>query len=63
VCHLYLQGSQYTSKQFGKLLSNYGIRASMGDVGACWDNAVIECLFGSFRHDWIFKVNQQQRGL
>ena len=36
------RGSQYTSKQYRKLLSDYGIRASMGDVGTCWDNAVVE---------------------
>lgn len=35
------RGSQYTSKQYRKLLANYGVRASMGDVGACWDNAVV----------------------
>ncbi|WP_343889656.1 integrase core domain-containing protein, partial [Aeromonas salmonicida] len=52
------RGSQYTSKQFGRLLSSYGIRASMGDVGACWDNAVVERFFGSLKHDWIFKVSQ-----
>ncbi|MBU2002349.1 MAG: DDE-type integrase/transposase/recombinase, partial [Gammaproteobacteria bacterium] len=68
------RGSQYTSKQFGRLLSSYGIRASMDDVGACsaigscvalppasmqsWDNAVVERFFGSLKNDWIFKVNQ-----
>jgi len=41
------RGSQYTSKRFRKLLSSYGIRSSMGDVGACWDNAVVERFFGS----------------
>jgi putative transposase len=55
------RGSQYTSKQFGRLLSNYGIRASMGDVGACWDNAVVERFFGSLKHDWIFNVAQPTR--
>jgi transposase InsO family protein len=55
------RGSQYTSKQFGRLLSNYGVRASMGDVGACWDNAVVERFFGSLKHDWIFKVAQPTR--
>lgn len=55
------RGSQYTSKQFGRLLSNYGIRASMGDVGACWDNAVVERFFGSLKHDWIFNVAQLTR--
>jgi putative transposase len=55
------RGSQYTSKQFGRLLSSYGIRANMGDVGVCWDNAVVERFFGSLKHDWIFKVNQPTR--
>ncbi len=36
------RGSQYTSMHYRKLLANYGMRASMGDVGACWDNAVVE---------------------
>ncbi|MDD7805583.1 MAG: integrase core domain-containing protein, partial [Endozoicomonas sp. (ex Botrylloides leachii)] len=54
-------GSQYTSKRYRKLLSGYGIRASMGDVGACWDNAVVERFFGSLKHDWIFKVAQPTR--
>jgi putative transposase len=55
------RGSQYTCKRFGKLLKGYGIRASMGDVGACWDNAVVERFFGSLKHDWIFKVAQPTR--
>ena len=57
------RGSQYTSKRFGKLFKIYEIRASMGDVGACWDNAVVERFFGSLKHDWIFKVAQPTRGL
>ncbi len=55
------RGSQYTSKAFAKLLNGYGVRASMGDVGACWDNAVVERFFGSLKHDWLFKVNQPTR--
>jgi len=55
------RGSQYTSKRFRKLLSNYEIRSSMGDVGACWDNAVVERFFGSLKHDWIFKIAQPTR--
>ena len=55
------RGSQYTSKRFGKLLKGSGIRPSMGDVGACWDNAVVERFFGSLKHDWIFKVAQPTR--
>ncbi|WP_432452619.1 IS3 family transposase [Agarivorans sp. QJM3NY_29] len=55
------RGSQYTSKQYRKLLVGFDIRASMGDVGACWDNAVVERFFGSLKHDWLFKVNQPTR--
>jgi len=55
------RGSQYTSKRYRQLLKAYGIRSSMGDVGACWDNAVVERFFGSLKHDWIFKIAQPTR--
>lgn len=55
------RGSQYTSKRFRSLLEGYCVRSSMGDVGACWDNAVVERFFGSLKHDWIFKVAQPTR--
>ena len=55
------RGSQYTSSSFRKLTKRYRMRASMGDVGACWDNAVVERFFGSLKHDWIFKVHQPTR--
>lgn len=55
------RGSQYTSKRYRRLLKGFDIRASMGDVGACWDNAVVERFFGSLKHDWLFKVHQPTR--
>ena len=55
------RGSQYTSRPYRKLLKQHGVRASMGDVGACWDNAVVERFFGSLKHDWILKVAQPTR--
>lgn len=55
------RGSQYTSKRYRKLLKSYSMRASMGDVGACWDNAVVERFFGSIKHDWLFKIYQPTR--
>jgi len=55
------RGAQYTSKRYQKLLKSYGVRSSMGDVGACWDNAVVERFFGSLKHDWIFKIAQPTR--
>ena len=50
------RGSQYTSKQFQKLLRKHGIVASMSSVGACLDNAVVERFFGSLKHEWLLKA-------
>lgn len=55
------RGSQYTSKRFRDLLKRLHCRASMGDVGACWDNAVVERFFGSLKHDRLFRVAQPTR--
>jgi putative transposase len=55
------RGSQYTSRRYRQLLEGYGARASMGDVGACWDNAVVERFFSSLKHDWIFEIGQPTR--
>lgn len=33
----------------------------MGDVGACWDNAVVERFFGSLKYDWLLKIPQPTR--
>jgi len=55
------RGSQYTSQYFMGLLKTHGIRASMGSVGSCYDNAVVERFFGSLKHDWILKVHQPTR--
>ncbi len=55
------RGAQYTSHFYRKLQAANGIRASMGSVGACWDNAVVERFFGSLKHDWILKVAQPTR--
>ena len=55
------RGSQYTSKHYRQLLQSYGMRVSLGNVGAYWDNAVVERFFGSLKHDWLFKVHQPTR--
>lgn len=36
------RGSQYISRHYHMLLDDQGVRASMGSVGAGWDNAVVE---------------------
>lgn len=40
---------------------NTPVRDSMGDVGACWDNAVAERFFGYLKYDWLLKVPQPTR--
>lgn len=54
------RGSQYTSKMLRTELEKMHIKPSMGDVGACWDNAVVERFFGSLKHDWILKCITQR---
>ncbi len=55
------RGAQYTSSILKKELAKMHIKPSMGDVGACWDNAVVERFFGSLKHDWILKVRHNTR--
>uniref|UniRef100_UPI00187E276D IS3 family transposase n=1 Tax=Escherichia coli TaxID=562 RepID=UPI00187E276D len=55
------RGSQYTSGHYQALLKSYDMRSSQGDVGACWDNAVVERFFGSLKHDWLFKKSHANR--
>lgn len=53
------RGLQYNSKIYRRLLANYSVRASMGNVGACCINVVIERLFGSLKHDSRLKDHNQ----
>lgn len=55
------RGSQYTGGRFWSMLQCYGLRSSMGDVGACWDNAVMERFWGSLKHEWLLLVPQPTR--
>ncbi len=55
------RGSQYTSQPSRNLLDSYDMRASQGDVGACWDNAVVERFFGSLKPDWLFKIHHENQ--
>jgi putative transposase len=43
------RGSQYASKDFRDVLTEYGITSSMSRKGDCWDNACSETLFGSLK--------------
>lgn len=51
------QGSQYTSRQFRKLLAELNIRPSMSRRGNCHDNAVAESFFSNLKKE---KIKRQQ---
>ena len=47
------RGSQYASEAYQALLKQHGIRPSMSRKGNCWDNAVMERFFKSYKEEWI----------
>lgn len=46
------RGSQYASASYRLLLEQHGIECSMSRSGDCYDNAVIESFFGTFKQEW-----------
>jgi putative transposase len=46
------RGSQYASYAYRRLLNQHGMIASMSRKGNCWDNAPVECFFGSLQREW-----------
>ena len=46
------RGSQYASASYRALLEQHGIECSMSRRGDCYDNAVIESFFGTFKQEW-----------
>jgi putative transposase len=53
VIHHSVQGSQYTSLDFGKRCKQMGVRPSMGSVGDAYDNAMAESFFASLKCELI----------
>ena len=51
VIHHSDHGVQYASAQFRLLCSQHGIRQSMGSVGNCYDNAMIESWFATLKRE------------
>lgn len=45
------RGSQYASERFQARLAKHGITCSMSRRGNCWDNAVMESFFGTFKQE------------
>ena len=49
------QGCHYTSIQYREMLWRDQIKQSMSRRGNCWDNAVMERFFRSFKTEWMPK--------
>jgi transposase InsO family protein len=45
------RGSQYASASYRALLALHGIECSMSRKGDCWDNAVMESFFGTYKQE------------
>jgi transposase InsO family protein len=46
------RGSQYASASYRALLAQHDIACSMSRAGDCYDNAVIESFFGTYKQEW-----------
>lgn len=47
------QGCHYSSHQYRQMLWKYQITQSMSRRGNCWDNAVLERFFRSYKTEWM----------
>lgn len=47
------RGSQYASELFGKALEKHGFTPSMSRKANCWDNAVAESFFGTYKSELV----------
>jgi putative transposase len=65
VIHHSDHGSEYTAIAFGKRCKLLGIQMSMGSVGDCYDNAMMESFFSSLEAEVLdrnrFRTRQEAR--
>jgi transposase InsO family protein len=47
------RGSQYCSREYRKLLAQYGVIASMSRKGNCYDNAPMESFWGTLKQELV----------
>jgi transposase InsO family protein len=47
------RGCQYTSRDYAVLAGRLGVRLSLGRKAECWDNAVSESFFSTFKNELI----------
>jgi transposase InsO family protein len=47
------KGSQYSSAEYRSLCDEHGVKQSMGKTGVCWDNALAESFFATYKLELI----------
>lgn len=55
------RGSQYASNELIALSKEHGIRLSMGRTGSCYDNAVTESFFHTFKTEHVYFTRFETR--
>jgi len=50
------RGSVYTSAEYRNLVTNLGVRSSMGRTGVCWDNAMAESFFSALKNERVHRT-------
>lgn len=55
------RGSQYSSEQLQRLLSEHGVTCSMSRSGDCWDNAAMESFFSALKIERPNRTNHRTR--
>jgi len=55
------KGSQYTSRNFQKVLAQYHITASMSGTGNCYDNSAMESFFHTLKTEHVYFERYQTR--
>jgi putative transposase len=55
------RGSQYTSEQFQRLMTDHGVTCSMSRSGNCWDNAAMESFFSSLKTERTARKTYRSR--
>ena len=55
------RGSQYTSAEFRETCATHGVLQSMGKTGVCWDNALAESFFATYKLELIKRASWPTR--
>lgn len=50
------RGSVYTSADYRTLVTDLGMRSSMGRTGVCWDNAMAESFFSALKNERVYRT-------